>query len=358
MNEIIVIGGGIAGVSAAARLSMFATVTVLEQEEHLAYHASGRSAASFIIDYGNETTRVLNECSFIHLKEHANGVLSDRGLMVLSKESDELEFEKAYKSLGLSRISLNEAYRKIPIINKSTVSYAAYREDVYDLDTNKLIENFVKEARKNGCKFVQNARVQKINFKNFKWIVNTQNDEYCSSIIVNAAGAWADNICNLANIKPIGLKPYRRSMARVPVPNSVLINSWPFVSGPKEDWYAKPDAGQLIISPSEEVLVEPHDAWADNETLAEGIERYQEFVTVPVKKITANWAGLRTFSSDRSLVIGPAIDNSSFFFLAGQGGYGFQTAPAASNLLKDLIIGGTSELDKVTLNNLLPNRFF
>ena len=130
-----------------------------------------------------------------------------------------------------------------------------------------------------------------------------------------------------------------------------------FFSGPNEDWYAKPDAGQLIVSPAEEDLVEPHDAWAEDLTIAEGISRYQEFVTTPVKRITSNWAGLRTFAPDRSLVIGPAKGNSSFFFMAGQGGYGFQTAPAASNLLKELIMGLPHNLEKKIIKKLDPKRF-
>ena len=357
MKKIVIIGGGIAGVSAAAELSQFAEVHVLEQESHLAYHASGRSAASFIIDYGNKTTRVLNKSSFKFLKEHKNGVLSDRGLMIISKKTDELEFRKVAKDLGLSRIGLVEARRKVPQINFSAIAFAAFRKDVYDIDTNQLIQNFVQEAKKNGCNFIFNARVENIDFKNSTWTINTKSEEYHSSIIVNAAGAWVDNICRLAKIKPIGLSAYRRSMARVPVPKNISVTEWPFISGPKEDWYVKPDAGQLIISPSEEILVKPHDAWADNQILAEGIARYEELVNLPVTKMTSNWAGLRTFSPDRSLVIGPAVDNNSFFFIAGQGGYGFQTAPAASRLLRDLIFGRASELNQETVKDLLPERF-
>ena len=124
-----------------------------------------------------------------------------------------------------------------------------------------------------------------------------------------------------------------------------------------EDWYAKPDAGQLIVSPAEEDLVEPHDAWAENLILAKGISRYQEFVTTPVNKITSNWAGLRTFAPDRSLVIGSARNHPTFFFMAGQGGYGFQTAPAASSLLKELIMGLPHDLELKTREKLDPKRF-
>ena len=146
-------------------------------------------------------------------------------------------------------------------------------------------------------------------------------------------------------------------MARIPLPEALSVSNWPFFSGPDEDWYAKPDAGQLLVSPAEEVLVEPHDAWAEELTLAQGISRYEEFVTVPVTKMSSNWAGLRTFSPDRSLVIGSSPKSSTFFFMAGQGGYGFQTAPAASNLLSELIMGSSHDLDKKTIESLSPRRF-
>ena len=357
MIDVIVIGGGIAGISAAARLSHNCSVILLDQESSLGYHASGRSAASCIRDYGNQTTRELNELSFEYLKSANDGVLSDRGLMVLAKKNQIEEFTASSKSFGLNTISLDEAILKIPIIDKEAVSFASYREDVYDLDTNQLIQNFAREAKKNNAQIKIATCVKNIKYINSEWIVTTSTGEYKSSIIVNAAGAWVDQISQLAGIGSIGFSPFRRSMARIPLPDTLSVSSWPFFSGPDEDWYAKPDAGQLIVSPAEEDLVEPHDAWAEELTLAQGISRYEEFVTVPVTKMSSNWAGLRTFSPDRSLVIGPSVDNPTFFFMAGQGGYGFQTAPAASNLLSELIMGFSHDLDKKTIESLSPKRF-
>jgi D-arginine dehydrogenase len=357
MNDIIVIGGGIAGISAAARLSHHGSVTLLESEDDLAYHSSGRSAASFIVDYGNNSTRILNAASFDYLNNENNGVLSNRGLLMLATEKQNVRFKSSYKLSGLSQISLNDACKTIPIISRSKVSYAAYRSDVFDLDTNQLIQNFLTEAKRNGANIVKKSKVLQINYINSKWNIETDKNQFQCSIIVNAAGAWADQISILAHLKPVGFKPYRRSMARIKMPDSMSISDWPFFSGPNEDWYAKPDAGQLIVSPEEEELVEPHDVWADDTTIAKGIARYEKYVTVPVTNVTSNWAGLRTFSADRSLVIGPDQNNPTFFYLAGQGGYGFQTAPAASNLLKELILGQTNDLDKETVRNLSAFRF-
>ena len=357
MFDIIIIGGGIGGISAAARLSENCSVLLLERESTLGYHASGRSAASCIKDYGNKVTRDLNEHSFEYLRTENNGVLSDRGLMVLAKKTQRNEFELSSKSLGLMEISVSEAQIQVPIINSKVVAFASYREDVYDLDTNLLITNFEKEARRNNAQIKNNATVVKIEYASSFWKISTDNGEYCSRILVNAAGAWVDHISDLAGIDKIGFLPLRRSMARIPLPSGFDVGNWAFFSGPEEDWYAKPDAGQLIVSPAEEDLVEPHDAWAEDLVLAEGISRYEEFVTTPVTRISSNWAGLRTFAPDRSLVVGSAKKNSTFFFLAGQGGYGFQTAPAASNLLKDLIMGLPNDLEKNTREKLDPKRF-
>ena len=357
MADIIVIGGGIAGISATARLSDKCSVILLEKESALGYHASGRSAASFIRDYGNQTTRELNELSFDYLRSANEGVLSDRGLMVLAKKNQIDKFTATSESFGLNTISPDEAFQKIPIIDKQTVSFASYREDVYDLDTNQLIHNFQREAKKNNAQIKTNTFVKNIQYINREWIVTTSNSEYKSSIIVNAAGAWVDQISLMAGIGSIGFSPFRRSIARIPLSDAISVSNWPFFSGPDEDWYAKPDAGQLLVSPAEEVLVEPHDAWAEELTLAQGISRYEEFVTIPVTKMSSNWAGLRTFSPDRSLVIGPSSENSTFFFMAGQGGYGFQTAPAASKLLSELIMGSSHDLDKKTIESLSPRRF-
>ena len=357
MFDIIIIGGGIAGISAAARLSENSSILLLERENVLGYHASGRSAASFIKDYGNKTTRVLNEHSFDYLRKENKGVLSDRGLLVLGKNSQRHDFDASSESLGLSKITVSEALTLVPIINCKNVAYAAYREDVYDLDTSLLIQNFEKEAKRNKAQIMNNSTVLKIEHSDSCWRILTEKGEYRSTILVNAAGAWVDHISNLAGIEKIGFLPMRRSVARIPLPSEFAVANWAFFSGPKEDWYAKPDAGQLIVSPAEEDLVEPHDAWAEDLTLAEGISRYQEFVTEPVRIITSNWAGLRTFAPDRSLVIGSAKSNPNFFFIAGQGGYGFQTAPAASKLLKDLIFGLPSDLEKAIIDKLCPKRF-
>jgi len=154
----------------------------------------------------------------------------------------------------------------------------------------------------------------------------------------------------------LGIVPHRRSMARLAAPGGHDTTKWPMFFGPNESWYAKPDAGALLVSPAEEVATHPHDAYADDMTLAEGLDRYQQMVTEPVTRPLATWAGLRSFAPDRTLVLGRDPHVPEFVWCAGQGGYGFQTSPAASALLADLVNGREPEIDAVSVAALRPDR--
>lgn len=160
----------------------------------------------------------------------------------------------------------------------------------------------------------------------------------------------------MAGVRPLGFTPLRRSMARIPAPGGHDPARWPMIFGAGEAWYAKPDAGALIVSPAEEDPSHPHDAWPDDMVLAGGLARYEAMMTVPVTRLLASWAGLRTFAPDRVPVIGPDPAEPSFLWLAGQGGYGFQTSPAASLLAADLLAGRHPALDAGTVAALSPRR--
>ena len=358
MSRIIVIGGGVAGISAAARLAPHAKVTVLEAESSLAYHASGRSAAMFLRNYGNATIKALNAASADHHHHADGGVLSARGMMMVAGPDHRDAFSHDSADLGLDVIPLDEASRLWPILNHDTVAHAAYREDAQDLDTDLLIQNFARTARGHGAQIVTDARVATIERLATGWRVTTISGQiHEGDLLVNAAGAWADAMAQMAGLQPLGIQPYRRSMARIALPAGMSPADWPFVDGVGESWYCKPDAGALIVSPADEDPVDPQDAWADDMVLAEGLARYQEMVTEPVTRMLANWAGLRSFAPDRALVIGADVQDASFFWCAGQGGYGFQTAPAASQLLADLALGTAPALDAAAVAALDPKRF-
>lgn len=357
MSDFLVIGGGIAGISAAARLSALGDVTVLEAEDALGYHASGRSAAMFEETYGKPSTIALNRASKAYHMQADGGVLSPRGLMLVGGAADRAAFAHDLKHMEMHEITVTEARDMVPILNPETVAMAAYHAEAWDIDTDLLLQNFARAARGNGARIVVKARVNGIRKTATGWVVATATGEFQGRILVNAAGAWVDQIAEMAGVAPLGVTPLRRSIARIPAPGGHDVSCWPMLFGPGEAWYAKPDAGKLLVSPADEDPVPPQDAWADDMVLAEGLARYEAMVTEPVTRLENNWAGLRTFAPDRALVIGFAQDDPTFFWQAGQGGYGMQTSPAASQLAADLIADRTPELDAATVAALSPARF-
>ena len=356
ITDFLIIGGGIAGISASARLAPLGSVTVLEAEATLAHHASGRSAALYEPHYGLPPVVELSLASGPYFRA-AENVLSPRGMMILATADNRATFDHDADAMNLNRITPDHAKSIVPIINTDVVAHAAHADHAWDIDTDLLLQGFARDARKHGARIITDARVTAIARLSNGWSVSTANSDYTAKILINAAGAWVDGIAEMAGIAPLGFTPMRRSMARLPAPGGHDVSTWPMIFGAGETWYAKPDAGALIVSPAEEHLMHPHDAWADDMVLAEGLARYEEMVTEPVTRLLSNWAGLRTFSPDRVLVIGADVADPSFVWLAGQGGYGFQSSPAASQLAADLINGTTPDASKTLIAALSPARF-
>jgi glycine/D-amino acid oxidase-like deaminating enzyme len=211
-----------------------------------------------------------------------------------------------------------------------------------------------KECLSNGVQIFTNSAINKIERNNKKWILNSKIQ---SEILINASGAWADGIAQLANLKPKNIQPFKRSMARVEIDTSDNLSSLPVLFGSDDTWYAKPDAGSMIVSPADVSPCQPHDAWADEEDIAMGIYNFEMMVETKVRKLTSNWAGLRSFSPDQSLVIGPDADDPNFFWLAGQGGYGFQTCLAASQIAEDLLFNQSPQVPNNLSEKFSPYRF-
>ena len=355
MIDFLVIGGGIAGVSVGARLSHLGHVLLLEGETALGYHASGRSAAMFEETYGLPSTVALNRASRSYHNEANGGVLSPRGLMLLGTSDTDDLFAHDLVSMEMDEIDPDAARQMVPILSDIVIR-VGHHADAWDIDTDRLIQNFAREIRDAGGEVRTTQAVSAIRRDEHGWIVTAGGTEFATRNIVNAGGAWADRIAGMAGVAPVGLQPFRRSMARIPAPGGHDVNHWPMIFGAGETWYAKPDAGALLVSPADEQPMEPMDAWADDIVLAEGLARYRDHVTEEVTRMIANWAGLRTFAPDRNLVLGPDPDEPRFIWCAGQGGYGFQTAPAASALLADLVAGRAPVLDRGTVNALSPSR--
>ena len=355
-HDFLIIGGGIAGVSAAAALSALGRVLLVEAEDHLAHHASGRSAAMYEPRYGKPAVVELSLASG-DLFRSLPGLLSDRGLMILGGPGEEDALAADAAAMHLEPIPVAAARAMIPILNPAAITAVAFSPEAWDLDTDMLLQHFAKAARGNGAQIVTGARVTALTRDGDGWRAGWTGGSTSARIVVNAAGAWADTVAAMAGVAGLGLIPHRRSMARLPAPGGHDVSKWPMIFGAGETWYAKPDAGALIVSPADEDPMEPHDAWADDMVLAEGLARYEAMVTEPVTRLLSNWAGLRTFAPDRVPVIGMAPAVQGFFWLAGQGGYGFQSSAAAARLAADLIGGRAPALPADLMAALSPARF-
>ncbi len=358
--DILVIGGGIAGISAAARMAADAHVIVLERESAIGYHSTGRSAAIFVANYGNATLRALNAASEPVLRAPDmtdTSVLSPRGELLVAKEHELPAMEAQLVDCpDMERLTAAEALELHPLLRPDPIAAAIFERDASDIDVDRLLQGFARLLRTSGGEVVTGAEVLTITHGPH-WQVETAAGRFEAPILVNAAGAWADVIAGLAGVAPVGLQPMRRSAALLPAPEGRDIRAWPMISDISETWYAKPDAGRLMVSPADEDPVEPQDAWPDDMVLAEGLDRYEQAVTVPVTRVERSWAGLRSFVPDRTPVAGFAPDADGFFWLAGQGGYGVQTSPALSQLAADLITGRAPALPPEIIANLSAGRF-
>ena len=360
--DIIVIGGGIAGISAAAVLAQDANVLVLEREAQPGYHSTGRSAATFIRNYGNATLRALNTASEPVLAEPEgiadSSLLSPRGELLVAKE-DELPLLEGYAegASGIERLTPEQALRILPILRPDYVAAALYEESAQDIDVDRLLQGYIRLLRARGGQIGTDAEVSAIARQGESWQVTTPDQIYSAPVVVNAAGAWADVVAGMAGVLPVGLQPYRRSAVLMTVPEGMDVTHWPLVVSASETWYAKPDAGKLLISPADEDPVEPQDVWPDDMVLAEGLHRFEQATRFPITRPTHSWAGLRSFVPDRTPVVGFAPDAPGFFWLAGQGGYGVQTAPVLSTLTHALCTGAAPPLVPEVVSALSPARF-
>ncbi|WP_294929123.1 FAD-binding oxidoreductase [uncultured Paracoccus sp.] len=353
MSDIVVIGGGIAGVSAAAELSHLGRVTLLEAEDALASHASGRSAALYEPAYGPPAILELSRLSGPGLADA--GVLSPRGMMLVAAVGADRGFDAERDQMGLQEIDPDRAVTICPGLDPARIARAAHSTAAQDIDTDLLIQTHARAARSRGAQILTGAGVTAISRSCGRWHLRTKAGEHAAPLLVNAAGAWADRIAEMAGVRPLGLQPHRRSVARIAMPQGVDVSRWPMLMGLGESWYAKPDAGALIVSPADAEPVPPHDAWADDMVLAEGLARYAEVARHPVRRMLANWAGLRTFAPDGSPAYGRDAGQPDFVWFAGQGGYGFQSSAAAARFIADTVAGRPTDARLAALMD--PARF-
>lgn len=360
--DVIVVGGGIAGIGAAARLASDARVLVLERERHPGTHATGRSAAMLLDDYGNATIRALTAAGrpFYAAPDPAfwpTPLLAPRGELLLARPGEEAAAEEQLAAMrAAERLTPAEAVRLVPILDADAISFAVHVRDARNIDVDAALQGFLRLLRTEGGTIASGAEVTGLARADNVWRVTATAGDFTAPVVVDAAGAWADGLAALAGLAPLGLQPLRRSAAILPAPTGHDISRWPLFGSISEDWYAKPMGGKLMVSPAEEEPVEAQDAFPDDMVLAEGLDRFERMTTMQVTRVERSWAGLRTFAPDRTPVAGFDPRAEGFFWLAGQGGYGIQTAPALSALAADLILGRETALTPEVLRALAPDR--
>lgn len=363
-TDIAIVGAGIAGIGLAAELAADYRVTVIEQESRPAYHSTGRSAAIFLRNYGNAVIRALNAASAPLFENpdkalFPNPLISQRGALFTAAEAARADLDALLDSAdGLREISPDEAVAMVPILRRDLLVGAAYEPDAQDIDVHALHEGWLRKARSAGATVLVDTPLDRAERAGGKWRIETPKGSIASDIIVNAAGAWADTVAARCGLLPLGIQPMRRSIAVLPAPPDMDISRWPLFDDVAESWYAKPQGGKLYVSPSEEIPVEPHDAFPDDMILAEGLDRFVNATTYQLTRVERSWAGLRSFAPDHTPVVGFSRETEGFFWLAGQGGYGIQTSPALSRLAGQLIRRAEPEAALLPIVDALsPNRF-
>lgn len=343
--DIAVIGAGIAGASLAAQAIAERSVVVLEAESQPGYHSTGRSAAQYIANYGPADVRALTRASRGFFEQPPEGfsdhpLLTPRGMLtVASEEAADRLAEEVAAGAGMEAITLEKACALVPRLRRDRFAAAAYEAGSTDIDVAALHQGFLRRFRAQGGQVVTDARVEAIERTGGVWRVTTRSGVVEAETLVNAVGAWGDEVAGLAGLAPIGLQPKRRTALIVDGPEEGCAH-WPLVGDVGEEWYFKPEAGtKLLVSPADATPVPAGDVQPDELDVAIAVDRFERAVDIPVRRIEHSWAGLRTFAPDGSLVIGYAPGVDGFFWLAGQGGYGIQTAPAAGRTAWSLLKG-------------------
>lgn len=341
--DVIVIGAGIAGVSAAAELAGAGRVVVLEMEAQPGYHATGRSAAYFAAAYGKKVVRDFTACceaffrsppagfSDIELLRPRDGMLFGRpdqadALAAARREMPQLEYLEA-----------EQVRRRVPVFAPGYLQGALWERRGGDLDVDAILQAYLRLYRRRGGALQTRHAVRSIERTGERWRVAAGDEVFAAPVVIDAAGAWADRVAAMAGLAPLGIKPLRRTALTIDPPDGMEISDWPNMIDVDEEFYFKPDAGRILVSPADETPTEPCDAQPEDLDVAIGVDRFERATGLDVRRVHNSWAGLRTFAPDRTFVAGFDPRCKGFFWLAGQGGYGIQSAPALAQLTRYLV---------------------
>jgi D-arginine dehydrogenase len=344
--DIAIIGGGIAGLSLAYFLGARRSVAVLEREDALGYHSTGRSAAEFVLRYNSEEICKLAAISRGFLDAPPGGfsavpLLQQRGGITIANAEKagrlHAQFEADVRHAPLTLLAPGEAIEQVPFLDPAYVAAAYYDPEFWDIEVESLFQGYVKGARRAGTEIRTGAGVLDIRDDGRHWRIETTGGPLAAHTLVNASGGWADTIAAMAGIQPKGIVPHRRTAVLIDVPG-IDPSAMPEINELDEDFYFKPDAGRLLVSPADETPCEPADVQPEEIDIAWAVHHFEEATTVKVDRVAKSWAGMRSFAPDRLPVIGPASDNPRFFWLAGQGGYGILSSPALGALAASMLL--------------------
>ncbi|KNY18297.1 glycerol-3-phosphate dehydrogenase [Shinella sp. SUS2] len=369
--DIAIIGGGIAGLSLAYFLSPFRSVVVLEQEGALGYHSTGRSAAEFTLRDNAPLVNALARASHDFLMQPPEGfadvpLLIERGSIILgTAEKTALvraRFEAA-KALGVAVEWLDEAamLARAPMLDPAYAAAAYFDPDYWDIEVDALLQAYARHARRNGAQILEGQTFSGARRVAGAWRIETGGDTISAGTLVNAAGGWADAVATLSGVAPAGIVPHRRTAITVDLPGGIDASRLPEINEIEELFYFKPEGGRLLASPADATPCEPADVQPEELDIAYAAHYVEEVTTLSVRRVFKSWAGMRSFSADRLPVIGPAKDEPSFFWLAGQGGYGILTSPALGSLSAALLTGSSMPeplaREGITAETFSPSRF-
>ncbi len=367
-TDVLMVGAGMAGASAAYFLAPHRQVTVLEWESQPGYHATGRSAALYSETYGNATVRAITTAAKAFYWQPPAGfspypLVTPRGSLIVGTSEDEEVLRARFLAMqalvpNVQWWSQAEMLQQVPVLRPEFAAFGIYEPDAMDMDVHGIHQGFLRGAKAAGAKLVCDAQVQAVTRDAGGWRVETPAGAFWAPVLVNAAGAWCDEVAQRAGVATVGLQPKRRTAFTCETPAGMDTSAWPMVIDLQETYYLKPDAGLLLVSPANEDPVNPQDVQPEELDVAIAVDRVETVTTLQIRKIKRAWAGLRSFVADKTPVVGFAPDAPGFFWLAGQGGYGIQTGPALSGLAGQLV-GGLSPSADVggVVAALSPNRF-
>lgn len=347
--DIAIVGAGIAGASAAYFLAPHARVLLLEREAQPGYHTTGRSAALFSEAYGNATVRALTRASRSFFESPPAGfsghaLLAPRGHLIFCTSGQRALLDAAAADMAATGTRLRELKHAdvlalVPALRASHAHAGVLDAAAQDVDVHALLQGFLRGARANGARIAAGAELLAAEFSAGRWRLATRDGEFHANVLVDAAGAWADTVAGIAGVAPLNLLPLRRTAVVFECGRHARARDWPMAVSADESLYFRPDAGRFLASPADETPSPPCDAQPDEFDVATLIERLHAATNFDLLRICARWAGLRTFAPDRSLIAGFDASQPFFFWLAGQGGYGIQTAPAMGMLTACLVLG-------------------